>query len=418
MSKTAPLQLPIAIFLTGYVLACSGEEFAFSNDDEGGDKYDALLPNGKADGTGFSNEPLMFSNACADGEHITIAAGGDLLIHGRLQKQALAHEDGFISLWSGISDLLEATDITYLNLEGPTARGVDRRGKDVPDPGKVFDDVVYSSYPMFNYHPSLTNDLKRAGVDVVSTANNHSLDRRSLGADRTLEALDAQRLAYTGTRRAGDTDSPWFATTTTDSGIKLAWLACTYSTNGIPDNDKQVLFCFEDTAFILDTIKILANKPDIDAVMVTPHWGAEYTANPSNQQIRLAYDMLDAGATAVIGAHPHVLQPWERYITEDGRETFVIYSLGNFVSGQRHLPRRTTILLYLGLVKKADDSVHLTGARYVPLHMTSRPDGFITLESIDRVGAYPESRALTTDMFGEYNLQAPDTQLVINPECE
>jgi len=260
---------------------------------------------------------------------------------------------------------------------------------------------------MFNYHPSLLDDLVTSGVDVVSTANNHSLDRRSLGADRTLEAIAATSLAATGTRARGDDGATWH-TITEQRGFRIAWLACTYGTNGIPDNHGQVLFCFRNPGEVEKLVGELASRSDVDAVFVTPHWGDEYQANPNDQQVRYAHSWLDAGATAIIGSHPHVLQPWERYVTTDGRETFILYSLGNFVSGQRHLPRRSTLLLYLGLTRHTNGSIRIKGARYVPLHMTTHPSGRLELQIIDQSDGLEDSRELTTRMFGADNLLSPD----------
>jgi hypothetical protein len=389
-----------------------------SLDQEEGDDYDPLdRAAGKADGATLSNEPLSFDGACDPAETVTIAAVGDVLLHGRLQQQAYASPDGFVSLWAGIKDLLEAADITYANLEGPTAQGVNSAGRDVADPGKTFDGKVYTSYPQFNYHPSLLGDLMESGVDVVSTANNHSLDRRALGVDRTIDALEAAGLPFTGTRRRGDTTSPWY-TITEVKGMRLAWIACTYGTNGLPDNHHQVLWCYQDADLLEAEVKQLAARDDVDAVLVTPHWGQEYKATPERAQIRLARRLLDAGATAILGSHPHVLQPWERYTTPDGRQTFIVYSLGNFVSGQSQLARRSTMLLYLGLSRGADGQVRVSGARYVPLHMTSRGDGTITLEAVDRASAHGDSRALTLDMFGLWNLHAAQPPVATAPHCD
>lgn len=387
-----------------------------SADSEDGEAYTAFDPAAKADGLELAGGPLKFDQACAEGDQLTIAAVGDVLIHGRLQKQAFASTVGFESLWQDASDLLGAADVTYANLEGPTAAGVDARGRDVPDPGERFDDVVYSSYPMFNYHPRLLDDLMASGVDVVSTANNHTLDRWALGADRTLEALTARGLPHTGSRRSDGTGA-WHAYTEA-KGFKIAWLACTYGTNGIPDRKDQVLLCYEDRDTVLATIRSLAAEEGVDAVIVTPHWGSEYQANPNQKEVALAHAMIDAGALAVLGSHPHVLQPWERYVAPDGREGFVIYSLGNFVSGQTHLPRRSTLLLYLGLTRTADGVV-VNGARYVPLHMTSE-GGAIALDVIDREGRFGDSRQLTVDMFGPYNLFPPDLSkgVITNPQCD
>lgn len=390
---------------------------ALPGDDETDQTYVPPAETGKADGFSPPNGPLVFDGACQPGDRITIAAVGDVLLHARLQQQAFASQDRYRSLWSGVEDLLAAADVTYANLEGPTAAGVDARGRNTSDPGARYDDRVYTSYPMFNYHPSLIDDLKASGVDVVSTANNHSLDRWALGVDRTIDALEAAGMPFTGTRRAGDRAQPWH-TLTRSNGITLAWVACTYGTNGLPDRADQVLFCFEDRESVLAEVKALSARGDVDAVIVTPHWGVEYDANPSRQQVKLAHELLDAGATAVIGSHPHVLQPWERYVTADGRETFVIYSLGNFVSGQTHLPRRSTLLLYLGLTRTPEGKVVINGARYVPLHMTTKPGGRLTLEAIDRVGGLADSRKLTVGMFRAYNVQPPDEPLVTDPQCD
>lgn len=399
--------------------ACAplGADDPVSNDGEGGEEYDPYSPLGKADGFGGPDSPIEFASACEAGDKLVIAAVGDVLLHTGLQQQGLQDAGGFVSLWGDAADLLSQADVTYANLEGPTARGVNKSGNSVADPGPVFDDYVYTSYPQFNYHPSLLDDLVASGIDVVSTANNHSLDRRALGVDRTIDELRRVGLRFTGTRKRGES-GPWYTTTETN-GFRLAWLGCTYGTNGIPDNNAQVLHCFEDVAEVEAIVRDLAARSDIDAVMVTPHWGLEYQANPNRQQIDLAHRLLDAGATAILGSHPHVLQPWEKYRTADGRDTFAVYSLGNFVSGQRHLPRRSTLLLYLGLTRRYDGRVVVSGARYVPLHMSRDYDERPwELEVIDREGGPGDSRALTVGMFGLWNLQRPWEEPAPAAQCD
>ncbi len=352
--------------------------------------------------------PLRFANACRPGTKVTIAAVGDVLLHGPLQVQAYSSPEGFSSLWKDVQPLFARTDLTYGNLEGPCADGHTTSGT-TRDPGKVFDGRVYSSYPQFNYHPSLIGALKGAGFDVVSTANNHALDRRGAGADRTIENLASAGLPFTGTRASTNMDAPWYALTEAN-GVKIAWLACTFSTNGIPDPKNQVLSCYEDRSTVISTITALRNRSDIDAVIVTPHWGNEYQHTPQPQEKKLAHDMLDAGATAVLGGHPHVVQPWEKYTTTDGREGFVIYSLGNFVSGQSGLAKRSALVLYLGLTKGEDGKVTVNGVRHAPIQMNASP--------WTATYARGENLALTTRLLGEWNRIGPGDELVTNPECE
>lgn len=360
---------------------------------------------------------LHFEGACDEGPVVTIAAVGDLLIHRELQRQALRSKQGFRVLWAGVEDLFAKADIAYANLEGPTAHGINRKGELVEDPGRRFDNQVYSGYARFNYHPSLAKDLVASGFDIVSTANNHSLDRDSLGVDRTLDALDEAGLGHTGTRRAG-TQEPFFAVTEA-KGLRIAWVACTLHTNFGKDEQGQVLHCFQDPKLVPSIVSKLAAKPKIDAVIVTPHWGREYVPEPGPKQREFAKAVVEAGATAVLGSHPHVLQPWEKVTTQDGREAFVLYSLGNFASHQRSLPRRSTMVAYLGLRRRPDGVVVPVGVRYVPLHVRMEGDKeAFFVEAIDRADGPADSRALTVSMFGAPNLMGPDDALDVRPHCD
>ena len=406
-SALRALRLAAIASLASFTIAsvgCSSESTVGEEeeDEEGGNvAVDALSAPAAAG-------PLKFRDACRAGTKITIAAVGDVLLHGPLQKQAYASGEGFHSLWKNVEPYLERADLTYGNLEGPCAEGVSTGGE-ARDPGKVFDGRVYSSYPQFNYHPSLIPSLKNSGFDVVSTANNHALDRRSLGADRTIKNLKESGLPFTGTKPSNDADAPWY-TITESRGVKVAWVACTFSTNGIPDTKKQVLQCYEDKATLLSTIRGLKGRPsEVDAIIVTPHWGVEYNHSPESQEKNLAHDMLNAGATAVFGGHPHVVQPWEKYVTTDGREGFIIYSLGNFVSGQTGTAKRSSLILYVGLTKGADGKVTVNGVRHMPLTMGNAP---WTAQL-----ASGESLTLTTRILGQWNKLGAEEALVTNPEC-
>lgn len=427
MSRLLSGILALATFMTGALAftACSSQEDEHSDEDE--EALTSPDPNTAPKATA----PLRFRAACEGTEAITIAAVGDVLMHTKLQQQAYASDLGFRSTWRGALPLLEKADLTYANLEGPTAPGTRASGAAAPDPGKRFDGVVYSSYPTFNYHPSLLDDLKTSGVDVVSTANNHSVDRQGVGADKTLDELDQRGLPHTGTRRGGSND-PWF-TVTEAKGFRIAWLACAFSTNGIPDRKGQVLRCFDGEQTpsskanpeVLRTITELAQKPDIDAVLVTPHWGIEYEYKPRDFQVRAAKAFIDAGATAVLGGHPHVIQPWEKYEARDGREGFILYSFGNFASGQLSsngnplLAQRTSLALYLGLSKARGKKAWVNGAKYVPLFMETQ-GGIYTrpVTKNEAAGSLGErSRALTTRVYGEWDEIAADAPLKTNPDC-
>jgi poly-gamma-glutamate synthesis protein (capsule biosynthesis protein) len=351
---------------------------------------------------GLRPSPFAFPATDPASATLTIAAVGDVLLHTPLHQQALSAPDGHRSLWAPVEPWIAGADLAYANLEGPAATGVRAGGVAVPDPGAVFDGRVYGSYPAFNYHASLVTDLVASGFDVVSTANNHALDRGALGIDRTLAALTAAHLPFTGSRMSTDPASPeqadW-ATVVTHNGWRVAWLACAFGTNGIPDRHHQVLNCFSDQAVVLAQVRALAARADIDAVIVTPHVGIEYEDRPRPEVVRLDRALIDAGALAVLGAHPHVTQPWEIHTAPDGRVGLIVYSLGNFVSGQfQRVPTRASVLVGLTLAKSPQGRVTIREAGYLPLEMAHR-DGRYAVRPITATTGTPAMWQRLTGMF-------------------
>ena len=366
---------------------------------------------------GSDSSKLAFSRACEHGKRIVIGAVGDVLLHQPLAEQGMRRKD-FATLWSGVAEELKLPNLMYANLEGPTAGPLTASGKVISDPG-YFDRVAYTSYPQFNYNPALVSDLRDSGVDVVSTANNHAMDRRSLGADRTIEALKKAGLPFAGTRTSAEAarvsaeKTDWTVVTEKD-GFKIGWVSCTFSTNGIPDPKRQVLLCFGQRSIVLDQIRRLKADPSIDAVIVTPHWGVEYTHTPGADQKALAKDMIEAGALIVFGDHPHVLQPVDRIEASDGHEGYVIYSLGNFVSGQKGVDKRTSAMIFVGLTKNQNGEVFVNGARHLPLAMMYGANG---LSVKPAKGNFEEGRVLANRVLSRSVEIEPGAPIVTNPGC-
>lgn len=302
------------------------------------------------------------------GEHyVTIAAVGDVLLHRPLQVRAA--KAGFETLWSQATAQLKSADISYANIEGPIAEGVTRGGWIINNADSL-NPEVYTSYPRFNYPPKLASALKASGIDIVSTANNHTLDRYSLGVDKTIDSLDKAGLPFVGTRKK-NSDNDFFQIVKA-KGFRLAWIACTQDTNGIKDKNKQVLYCYKkaDRRYILDLISKL--KGMVDGIVVSPHWGTQYSHTPNRLQKKFAKQILEAGATAIIGSHPHVVQPIKQHKTKDGRKTLVAYSLGNFVSFQGTPKNRSTVILNFALSPGANEKLELCALQYQPAYMVNR----------------------------------------------
>lgn len=301
---------------------------------------------------------LLISSLHATNVHII--AVGDVLLHPPLQHKGLA--DGFSTLWEPLIPALKEADLTYGNLEGPAADMVDQHGNTTTSISKA-----YTAYPMFNYPPALIGALKTSGFDIVSTANNHTLDRFAIGINKTIEALQENELAFTGTRRQNSEDT-WYTETKTND-LSIAWLACTQDTNGIADKHRQVLLCQRDKEQVLQLVAELAKTHD--AVIVTPHWGIEYQSRPNKIQQRFAQELAEAGALAILGSHPHCVQPFAWLTTSTGKRVFVAYSLGNFISNQGSLKNRSSGLLSLYLEKR-DGATVIDKISYQPTYMENR----------------------------------------------
>jgi poly-gamma-glutamate synthesis protein (capsule biosynthesis protein) len=334
------------------------------------------LPTTTGPGATEGPETLTFANGCATGPHITIAAVGDVLFDGGLQQFALSRGNTYGALWRSIEPLLRHADLVYGNLEGPVANRVTFDGKLVADPQRDWRSPVYqapAAYAGFNYHPQLLADLKKSGFGIVSTANNHALDRGATGVDQTIANLERSGLPFVGTGKHHDTNRDW-STVTNVGGFSLAWVACTYGLNGRPDVWHQVLRCYDEPERVLSEIRRRALDPGIDAVVLVPHWGLELATEIEQQQRDLARRAVDAGALLVIGAHPHTVQPWEKLATPDGREALIIYSNGDFVSDELSKPFRAGLISLIELWKGPQSSkAHIAAAAYAVTRLELAP---------------------------------------------
>jgi poly-gamma-glutamate synthesis protein (capsule biosynthesis protein) len=317
---------------------------------------------------------LMPLLASADNLHLV--AVGDVLLHKKLQRHGM--QQSFSALWKSASPYLQQADIAYANLEGPIARNITQRGLEASPTTSV--GKIYTSFPMFNYPPKLATDLQRSGFDIVSTANNHSLDRYGIGVEKTINILNEHKIHYVGSRKSEL--EAGFSRFITQNGFRSLWIACTQDTNGIEDKKNQVLFCHKKAHanFILKTIKDYKDK--VDFIVVTPHWGVQYQLKPNKTQKTLAKKWLEAGATLIIGNHPHVLQPIRFYTTQDKRKTLIAYSLGNFVSNQGSLNNRLSGLLSVSFVKEKRQTI-ISKVSFLPTIMQNR-HGKLSLKLINK----------------------------------
>lgn len=307
---------------------------------------------------------------------LVLGAVGDVLMHGAVKDCAASHRpppgapgaelEGYDWLYAQVGDLLSQPDLTFANLETPIA----------PAAGK-------GSRPfVFNAPPAAARALRRAGVGLVSVANNHLFDQGRDGFLETLAQLDGVGLRYVG---AGPSPGEAGPRRIEINGLSLAFLAWSRffneRGNDCPATPGPCL-----RAALLDAegavAAVRAAAAQAEAVVVSLHWGEEYASQPRAEDVALAHRIADAGALVVLGHHPHVLQPIELYRRADGQVALIAYSLGNFISNQSRryvhgvTPERTAatrdgVLLRVELARRdygrGVRRVELASVDYLPL---------------------------------------------------
>ncbi|WP_296112948.1 CapA family protein [uncultured Anaerococcus sp.] len=256
----------------------------------------------------------------ADIRKVKLKAFGDIMAH--IHQIQYAYNKGggdynFSGQFTYLEDFIKDSDIAIGNYETTTNPNLE-----------------YAGFPRFNAPESYLRDLKKAGFDILSTANNHSMDTELEGVMTTIDALENVGLDYVGTYK-DKADRILYKEV---NGIKFAFLAYTYGCNGrddliIPREEVENIAYLTDEGQIKKDIKRAKNN-GADFVVVYPHWGIEYQSYPAESQINLGRNMVEWGADLVIGNHPHVVQPVELYKAGDGREGLIAYALGNFISFQ------------------------------------------------------------------------------------
>lgn len=295
---------------------------------------------------------------------IHMSAFGDTMCHLTNIKNAYdasKKDYDFSNVFKNVRSYLEDADITIGNLE--TTFAGSSRG--------------YTGYPTFNAPEVLGQNLKDMGVDVLTTANNHCMDKGNSGLVSTLDYLDKYEISHTGTARSEEEQNSILIKDV--NGIKIAFLSYTYGTNGITiPSDKPYSVNLIDKELIKKHIAS-AKEQNVDVICVSMHWGLEYKLKPNSTQTELADFLFENGVDIILGSHPHVLEPMEkRTITlEDGttKDGFVIYSLGNFVSGQIYANTKSTVILDIQITKNSDGKISIDNVKYTPVYLYDKGAG-------------------------------------------
>lgn len=266
---------------------------------------------------GSNSDPVsgLPSDGSITGDTVKLNFGGDIIFSGRAGE--LLDKKGYDYSYAALDGLFKKDDLTVVNLETPVTTG----GVGAAD--KQF---------VFKGPPKALDALKKAGVDAVNLANNHTLDQGEDGLRDTLSHLTQRGIPYVG---AGlNSKEAYSAQYFERKGIKIALLGFT---RVIPKSDwmagknKPGLASVYDSA---EGLKAIAQaKKQADLVVVVVHWGKERIEQYDSKQQSLGHSFIDAGADLVIGGHPHVLQGVEPY-----KGKWIVYSTGNFIFTRSTVP--------------------------------------------------------------------------------
>lgn len=302
---------------------------------------------GSAYGQEHRDSTLTSPEGTNDTLHLVFA--GDIMTHGP-QIRAALRGDGqydFRPSFSLVKPLIAEADLAVGNLE------------------TTFGGKPYSGYPMFSSPEAFGEALRDAGFDVLTTANNHSYDRGRYGVVNTIDVLDSLGIATTGSYRTREERTSRTPLLVTVKGVKLAILAYTYGTNGLPIPAPALVDTISREQIARDLQR--ADSLGADYKIVQIHWGNEYERLPNKRQKDLAQWLTNQGVHAIIGSHPHVVQESTFLKRQDtqGDSTFVVYSMGNFISNQITPPgTRGGMLLSLELIRDRAKGSWTTQPRY------------------------------------------------------
>lgn len=322
----------------------------------------------------------------------SILAVGDVIMHKALYDGAETLDAqqntayNFSPLFEYVAPIIAQADISIANFEGTMAG------------------EPYTGFPFFSGPDEMAEALYQAGFRYVGTANNHCIDKGIDGVVRTHTILTENNLTVVGTRP--DVYTPLHRVVEVN-GIRIGLLCYTFETIGndsfhtingnyVPEEAENLIASFnpyrkdyyeEDMSEIMTAIDLL-REDGAEFIFFIVHWGNEYSTVPAKWQVELSQTLCNAGVGLIVGHHPHVLQPIETYVSEDGsHEMLVYYSLGNFLGNWAYGTNGTSGKAQDGMIARVtlvrnENGVSIEKAEYIPTFVVRTFEGSRTHHSI------------------------------------
>lgn len=318
----------------------------------------------------FLTQDFSFPEKPKDSTTITLSAGGDLMPYEWVNPTATKH------LWDEVGDYFFGADIVFANLETPFY--VNEAASLCPE--VMLNDMYFNGSP--ELYKIFSGNGKYKGYDVLSTANNHMLDKGREGLEDTLAFLESNKVKAVGSAHNKEERDNF--PIVEREGVKVAFLAYTYSLNKlVPIAGKEYMTNYLplnqpgcDIDLIVYHAK-LAKERGADMVVCSLHCGCAYQAYPATHTVDLYHRVFDeAGVDVILGHHPHNPQPMEQYqftdpFTGEEKLGFAVYSLGDFVAYDLNIFCRMPLLLKLEITKSAAHTF-VSGLKILPAYIAGK----------------------------------------------
>lgn len=283
---------------------------------------------------------------------VRISAVGDILCGDEMLMNAKNEDNSydFNNIFKNVSPFIERSDLVVGTME------------------TNFTNAQFSGYNKSNSPREFAMAVKKAGINLVSLAHNHSLDYGIDGLRDTKKYLQEMEYDVLGDRLEGNN-----VLIKEIKGVKIAFLAYTYGVNdesSKTNKELESVYIFSEEQAKKD---IEYAKENADTICVLMHWGDMYSNEVSDEQRKVADFLVDNGATLIIGTHPATVQPMEIRQNKEGKNVLVAYSLGNFCSSISEDNAKVELILNIELRKSGEDGeVYLRKVDYTPLYMLDK----------------------------------------------
>lgn len=264
---------------------------------------------------------------------VSFVAVGDNVMHERLLIDAkTSNSYDFKPYYENIKPYIQEADLAFINQE--TVLGGSASG-----------------FPEFSTPDEMARDLQDVGFDIINGATNHALDKGKNGLLHSIQVFSKYpNLTYIGLYESQEKRN--HIEIVEKNGIKIAFLSYNQYTNNHMMPNSYCMNLFNEDVIKKDVKKA---KGMSDFVIVSCHWGNEYSTKPDSFQKKYAQLFADLGADVILGTHTHTLEPVEWIEGKNGHKTLVAYSLGNFIHGMLEEETQLGGMLSFDLKKKDNE---------------------------------------------------------------